>query len=283
MSFLVDRIHQDSFFLNSSFRYSDDSFSHPLLPECTLFGKEVSFFRDEISQKKAKYNSIELRLHFQCHSENGSSDNLCLSFRKWSWCVPPGGLFGVVSGLKGPSRASLGSFVHCGPFYRRLTKKCVLPSRPQSSGSFSKPGSGTPNDSFSHRCPSAPRRIDRASTCALSFRKWSWPPGGPFWGVVGGPERAEPRLIRIFSAHCGPNEEICPSWSTAVIRRVSFSMPDSGVSKDSSSHRCPSALHLEKKFLSVMRSNQKKAKYNSIELRPHVPCHVYYSNRKKKY
>ncbi|GIZ02686.1 hypothetical protein CEXT_313341 [Caerostris extrusa] len=28
------------------------------------------------------------------------------------------------------------------------------------------------------------RRIDRARTCALGFRKWSWrvPPGGPFWG-----------------------------------------------------------------------------------------------------
>ncbi|GIY65621.1 hypothetical protein CDAR_551471 [Caerostris darwini] len=61
-----------------------------------------------------------------------------LSFRKWSWRLPPGGLFwGWLVAWKGPSLASLGCFLFTvALFYRGLTKKYVLPGQPQSSREF---------------------------------------------------------------------------------------------------------------------------------------------------
>ncbi|GIY65625.1 hypothetical protein CDAR_551511 [Caerostris darwini] len=120
MSFLVNRSHQENFFLNASFRYFKRLLLTPL-PKCTPFGKEVSYFSDEINQKKVG-GLIEREL-----SVSVSGVGACLREV----------LSGVVSGLeRSEPRLIRIIFAHGGSFYRGLTKKYVLPGQPKSLGEF---------------------------------------------------------------------------------------------------------------------------------------------------
>ncbi|GIY99037.1 hypothetical protein CEXT_630231 [Caerostris extrusa] len=128
--------------------------------------------------------------------------------------------------------------------------------------------------------------MDRASTCALSFRKWSWrvPPGGLFWGG-----QWPGKNLTSLGSFCSlrafltwPNEEMCPSQSTAVIRGASQSQVP--VLRTTPSHT-PAQVHSVRRRSFVFQRRdrpEKKAKCNSIELRLHFSWRVYYSDRTKK-